>query len=259
MSLFVVPIPIGITAPALLDSHNVAYALTCSPNSDGHYYGESAEWIGNNNPDIVGIQSNMVTPSSSSDVYVADANPWQNGYVGHALWLNTDASVPYWIEIGNSYGWNDNQNYFGSSSFIFYWADNRPNGGGYHIHWITGGLATVWGTAYQYGIIPIFAGSSEYEVYINNSSGTGNSLYTGFSIDDPTSVQSANTGLESTSCSSYTNSDYMSAYMENEEYSPSAGYSWLGWGSRQVILENSPAFALWPSGYEYSKLQYGES
>jgi hypothetical protein len=80
------------------------------------------------------------------------------------MWLaTTDTTFNYWVEEGITEG----EHYDGTcgNGDQFFWADNRPNGGGYHEHYPGGSVGL--NTTYTYKIM--FDGNTTYEVDRNGS------------------------------------------------------------------------------------------
>jgi hypothetical protein len=57
-------------------------------------------------------------------------------FINWELWLVMNGG-PYWVEGGMTYGYLDTNTH--GNNFSWFWADSRPNGGGYHEHFISAG------------------------------------------------------------------------------------------------------------------------
>jgi hypothetical protein len=103
-------------------------------------------------------------------------------FTDEELWQGTDSSsgLSDWVELGGSYGWPN-----GASRYWF-WADNRPNGGGYHAHYPGGSLSLD----VYYPIEVVYDGSSKWSVLGPSWSAT--------SISNPPSGKALETGAEIT-------------------------------------------------------------
>lgn len=85
-----------------------------------------------------------------------------NGYrLQNEIWdVSTDGA--YWTEAGVTSGKAYDNNYY---SKHWFWADNRPNGGGYHEHEVAG----TANTEVRYPVEIVWAGSDTWEVFGGNS------------------------------------------------------------------------------------------
>jgi hypothetical protein len=108
-------------AVAMVAPGGPAYAATCTTSShcygEVYYYSSSQLWGINQ-----GLNVSCLGPVSSPS----------SNFVTQEMWLLTaNSSSAYWVEEGMAYG-----NPQGSKRY-FFWADSRPNGGGYHEHDLT--------------------------------------------------------------------------------------------------------------------------
>lgn len=112
--------------------------------------------------------------------------PYDN-FATTEMWVftNNSPSGAYWIEEGMAWGYPQGPN------FYWYWADNRPNGGGYNEHDLTS-LATNYNTSYNVSIH--YHGSGIWYVYRD-----GNLI--GTSTGNPGPSQGGETGTEFTTTS----------------------------------------------------------
>ena len=148
------------------------------------------------------------------------------GFVASVLWqgTNNDTGLNYRVEEGYTYGWQ------GQNILTFYWADNRPNGGGYHEHPITDITPSQYSTY-----------NMEIFWYHTNWLVTINSVDEGNSTNNPAYGKALETGTESTSSQSVLNS----AESNNLAYDKS-GSGWIsGWGGATQLISNAPAYAYW--------------
>ena len=136
---------------------------SCGNPTSGHCYGAQF-WGGANGADTrISIDSRLKGSAPQDGYYFASTE----------MWLS---SPTYWVEAGIISQWA-----VAYSTFPFYfWADNRPNGGGFSFHYLAF-ECTCGGTA----LTRITRnGSSSWNVLIqdNNSSYTGTSTSNNFSV-----------------------------------------------------------------------------
>ena len=112
-------------------------ALTASANASAatHYYAllESGD-IGEDatNGEFINIQTNILHQTCSFPTY---------DEVNHEMWYQLspdDARGTYWIEVGFKDGITDT--IFSCKTDTLFWADSRPNGGGYNEHYFNIGI-----------------------------------------------------------------------------------------------------------------------
>jgi len=125
----------------------------------------------------------------------ADDGSWINIYtailslgscsnaITHEMWYETYADGAYWVEVGVQSGYPIGLCF----EQILYWADNRPNGGGYHQHF-NGNVSWQFDEWYGMSITTGGPGSCEWDVVFggvslgvstSNCPGTGRTLVAG--------------------------------------------------------------------------------
>jgi hypothetical protein len=152
-----------------------AHAATCSPS---HCYAV-VEW--NRSTTLHGL-SEVLNVSC-----LTTANPSSN-FVTEEMWLGTGSSSTgqYWVEEGMAYGAPQ-----GASRYYF-WADNRPNGGGYHEHDLT--ISASLHTNYVDDIIWIPPNS--WGVYRGGTSLGTSTVNGGTSLWESTGEETTNTSAQ---------------------------------------------------------------
>jgi hypothetical protein len=143
---------------------------SCGGLSSGHCYGVQA-WGGANGADTrISLDTNLSGGASSND--------WNNwSFVTTELWLSNGT---YWVEVGVISEYRE----FNSTYPYYFWADQRPNGGGFSFHY--------WTYIPGSGQTPLFRitriNSSQWSVLVrdNTYSYTGTSTYNQFT---PSSIQ----------------------------------------------------------------------
>jgi hypothetical protein len=168
----------------------------------------------------VTIRSNYLTvPNLSTD------------FANNDNWVVDSTSVNYWIEAGIIHGTYCCNNYAASPSF--FWADSRPNGGGFHSH--QGGGASL-NTYYDDFIY--YQGGGNWYVDVGG--------FTGNSLSNITTAKFIETGTEvtvqsATVCSSQS---HLSYYDQN-------GLSHSGWSDathgNATLFQSRPPYAYWGS------------
>lgn len=110
-----------------------AAAVTCSPSN--HCYGEVEYFTGTQ---IFGLNQGL-------DVRCLGpmGAPTSSNFVTQEMWERTAGNISgnWWVEVGMAYGAPQ------GSTRYFFWADNRPNGGGYHEHDLS--ISTTLGQVYD--------------------------------------------------------------------------------------------------------------
>jgi hypothetical protein len=100
---------------------------------------------------------------NSSDLWVSD---YTTLFAASDSWVNNGA---YWVEAMINYGTCG-----GARAYVFFcWADQRPNGGGYHEH---AGPAASLNTSYDDKIT--YAGSGNWAVDVGGFTGTSTNSFT---------------------------------------------------------------------------------
>lgn len=114
------------------------YPYNCNPlynNGNFHCYGET-EW-NKAKFTYTGVQAN----DSVQSINGGGAHGYSNGFMTNEVWLNDFISYfpdSYWVEAGYIQGENVVQHAINCTyDEQFFWADNRPNGGGFHAHCYT--------------------------------------------------------------------------------------------------------------------------
>jgi hypothetical protein len=87
--------------------------------------------------------------------------PNNGNFVTNEVWDSNDSGTD-WTEVGIVSGIGDNGDYYSKEWF---WADSRPNGGGYHEHEI-GQTATAGD---EYSVETTYIGDNEWAIYGGNS------------------------------------------------------------------------------------------
>lgn len=102
---------------------NLPLAWSCGNPNSGHCYGVQL-WGGANGADTrISLNSYLNGGATSNDYY-------NQSFVTTEMWLVTTNST-YWVEAGIiSEYW-----YTNSVRPFYFWADNRPNGGGFSFHY----------------------------------------------------------------------------------------------------------------------------
>lgn len=180
---FVVILAGSVALAALLNLNvTAASAADCSNTYGSHCYGV-VDWSATTG----GGKTGIYVPYSNLSV----ANIYTD-FENQELWVGTGGysfPPPYWVEVGYTLGQIQNAPF--SVNPRWYWADNRPNGGGYHEHAVTN-VGNVWD--YQGLWVPVDSYSSTSGQWIVEINGT----YVGTSTNNPGASGSMQTGIEST-------------------------------------------------------------
>jgi hypothetical protein len=206
-------------AAALTIPAGPAYAATCTTSS--HCYGEvewysSAQVYGTNQ----GLDVRCLGPMGAST---------SSNFVTEEMWLLTNnSSGAYWVELGMAYGAPQ------GSTRYFFWADNRPNGGGYHEHDLS--IAANFNTTYD-----------DYITWVGNNSWQvrrdGTTL--GTSTSNPGPSHRAHAGEELTA-----NTGAAAAITQFLYKQTSSGGIWTNnWPGASVSTDNPPYGGWISSGY----------
>ena len=208
-----------LTALTLAATAAPVYAATCTTSS--HCYGEveyysSGAIFGLNQGLDVRCLGPMGAPTSSN-------------FVTEEMWLATNnGSGNYWVETGMAYGAPQ-----GSTRYWF-WADNRPNGGGYHEHDLS--ISTAFGTIYDDYIT--WVGNNSWQVRRGNTT-------LGTSTHNPGSSHGGNAGEELTA-----NSGAGSAITQFLFKQTSSGGAWTNNWPGASVRTDSPPYGGWTdTGY----------
>jgi hypothetical protein len=137
------------------------------------------------------------------------ANPSTN-FTDEEMWQGTDnsAGLGYWVELGGSYGWPN-----GATRYWF-WADKRPNGGGYNAHYPGGTLSL----GVYYAIEVVYQGNNRWEAL-----GPG---WNGTSTNNPPSGKALEAGAEITDNVAHAVGNINQLYRFDTSYD--AIYGWSG-------------------------------
>ena len=218
-------------------SHNKAtlpLSWNCGDPYSGHCYGIQF-WGGANGADTrISLNVHLNGGTTSNDLS-------SRSFVNTEMWLQTSATgygTPgaYWVEAGveSSY-------YYTNSALPFYfWADQRPNGGGYSSHYLAGSLNS--GNA-LFRITR--SGSSNWNVLVQDN----NSSFTGVSTANNFSVANIVVGTE-------LHNNYQTAYEPNIYYTSNrwensnGQFVYQGNDGTSPPTVNPPVFANWYNGQD---------
>lgn len=185
---------------------------SCGDPNTGHCYGEQF-WGGANGADTrISLNVHLNGGGSSNDFY-------NFSFVTTEMWLNS-SNYKYWVEGGII-----SQIEFTGETFPFYfWADSRPNGGGFSFHYL-GRETYSPGTA----LVRITrSGSSDWNFLLND----GQIAFTGLSTINNFSVQNIQLGTE-------LHNNYQTAYKPNIYYTNNR---WLNSGGGFQYQTNDGLF-----------------
>jgi hypothetical protein len=188
--------------------------------SSGHCYGVENWW---NQPSMWGGLADLEAAKLSS------ADP-SNGFLSNELWVSTAGAADprtYWVEEGD----NDGVVLGADYGLSWFWADNRPNGGGYHEHYYNAATLSHTDAARI-----DWAGNSTWNVLVDG-------VAIGSSTSNPCCSHGFSAGIESTD-----NADVASVYDQNlqkEDTSGNWSYDWSGATPEQ----ESPASVWWTTQY----------
>jgi len=171
--------PLGLLPPSIA----AAFAIA-APAANANYYGIAQLRGGNFHGTQVTLRSNVLTvPNLNAD------------FANNDSWVVDSTAARYWVEAGIIHGTYCCNNYAASPSF--FWADSRPNGGGFHSH--QGGSAAL-NTYYNDKIR--YQGSGAWTVEVGSLAGTSTSNITSSTfVETGTEV----TTKSATACSSQSN------------------------------------------------------
>ena len=166
-------------AVASLASAEVANACTLIPGNNW----AGAIWLNTTNDQQGGRYWTTVSPIGIHDA--ASGN-----HINQTLWVasNGATDLGYWTEVGYIKG------FACDTTLEFYWADNRPNGGGFNKHLVTIIPNPVVGNTYKLWIV--YVGNSDWNVNIGGSN-------VGDSTSNPGGSHSVQAGLETSTTSNY--------------------------------------------------------
>jgi hypothetical protein len=202
----------------------IVLATSCTPTS--HCYGVA---IWTNSPSNTGnyVYIDSICLSGPNDnTNFADEELWEG--------TNNSTNLAYWVETGLSYG---EINGVPEGGPYWFWADNRPNGGGYHEHYYAKAANNV-----SYLLEIFYISNNQWYVYDNN-------VHVGTSSSNPPGSRSMETGEE------FTNSTYSikgsSSDMSWFDASGGNHFQWTYGGSSSYVYytPSSAAYAYWNSTY----------
>jgi hypothetical protein len=200
------------TALAAGPAASAQAASGCSLSS--HCYG-AATWF-----------SAPANYGSGGNIYFGclySANPSTN-FTDEEMWQGTDNStgLGYWVELGGSYGWPN-----GATRYWF-WADNRPNGGGYHAHYPGGTLSL----GVYYGLEVIYDGANKWTALGPAWSGT--------STGNPASGRALEAGAEITDNVAHAVGHVNVLYRFDTSYD-----TIRGWSGAAIPIPNPPVTSVY--------------
>jgi hypothetical protein len=169
---------VGFTTPA--------GAITgCPAGTVSHCYsiGRMGEnWTGNFVP-INAISGNLVVNCLGVDQ--------TTDFVNYETWLDTNLNVDpvgaYWVEEGAKLGIGVTG---ADEGFQWFWADNRPNGGGYYEHYLGDASLNQFTNVSFYWV----SGTGNWDVYLGGN-------YVGESVNNGAFAGGSDTGIEATTAS----------------------------------------------------------
>jgi hypothetical protein len=172
---------LGLFAPLIVGPATPAFASGCVPTTTNHCYGVY-EWDMGVYPTYGGA-ANLLATSLFTQF------PDNCDFATNELWVTPDLWTD-WVEEGQVYA---DDCY---SDVAWFWADQRPNGGGYHEHWVS---QSYLSTSYDAKIW--YAGSSRYYLYRDGTQigtstsepGPVNALESGNEVDGPVSAVHSHT------------------------------------------------------------------
>jgi hypothetical protein len=181
-----------------------SYAATCTWGSHCYAlteYGASLGGYAPTNGTSIDLEADCLTVSNANTDFI----DWE-------VWNDTNDDMGqgnYWVEAGMTAGTvvDGNGTHVG---FQWFWADNRPNGGGYNEHYVGGASTHIYTNVSIY-----WQGNANWDVYINNS-------YVGTSADNGANGWGGNAGMEST-----TTSARIRASLNNYQYAD-PNWNWIG-------------------------------
>lgn len=178
-------------------SGSAAPAQACSITS--HCYGV-ATWFGS--PASYGSGGNIYFAC----LWTADTG---TDFTDEELWQGTDNSTGLsdWVELGGAFGWPNGANRY------WFWADNRPNGGGYHAHY-PGGTVSL---DEYYALEVIYDGGNAWSAIGPN--------WTGASTNNPPSGEALEAGTEITNNVAHADGHINMLYRLDTSYDTVTGWS----------------------------------
>ena len=159
-----------IASPSFEAKASALISYSCT-DAAGHCYGV-ARWNG----PTLGGKANIFTNQSTSG----------DGFVHQEMWLNQTGSTFYWVEAGVK---TDIRHNYGSP--LLFWADMRPNGGGYSEHYSAFMQSNDFGKNVTVTISK--QGSDQFTV---NLSGLPSTSLSGTSTANPINIDRIDIGIE---------------------------------------------------------------
>jgi hypothetical protein len=205
-------------AVALTASAGRAYG--CSDAS--HCYG-IAEWDVSSPSGFHGGDVNLRTNCMSLSDY-------SGHFIDNEMWVVRNGN---WVETGLTEGTPI------GAAHRFFWADQRPSGGGYHEHFSSGGFSL--NTYYEAHIH--WTGNGTWNVFTGPFGGTSTSQF-----DAP--AYTLQTGTEVSSA----DSPHTYGSSSSMQYYDLGGHAQNGWGSgsgHAYLYSNGSAYVNWASTYDH--------
>jgi hypothetical protein len=144
---------------------------------------------------------------------------------------NADYAFNYWVEGGAEYGYN-------AANRHWFWADNRPNGGGYNQHFPSFGFSLDT----NYGIGFVYEGNDQWQVTVA-------SRFAGTSVANPPSGKALEAGTEMTTTSGTRSVGTISnlSYLDTGgvEHNAWPGSSFHGGGTATASMNNARTYISW--------------
>lgn len=101
----------------------VPMSWSCGTPNSNHCYGANF-WNGANGADTRITLNTSLSGGGTQNDYNSQS------FVTTEMWIETSQST-YWVEVGII----SQYSYFGKTYPYYFWADSRPNGGGFTFHW----------------------------------------------------------------------------------------------------------------------------
>jgi hypothetical protein len=183
-------------ATSVNSQHSHAAAWSCGNPNTGHCYGTTF-WGGANGADT------RITLNPSLNGGGTNNDRINDSFVTNEMWLESSGAT-YWVEAGVI----SEYSYAGTTYPFYFWADNRPSGGGFSFHYITSEASS--GNA----LVRITrSGTSNWNVLVRDSTS-----YTGTSTVNNISIANIMLGAE-------LHNNYQTAYDPGTDYTNNR---WLG-------------------------------
>lgn len=192
-------------------------SYSCGDLSSGHCYGVKF-WGGANGAD--------------TRITLHPTNGGNDGFVNTEMWLQS-SDTSYWVEAGirscSCFNVVDGS--------MFFWADSRPNGGGYHEHFSNYLYSTDW--SQPNALVRITrSGTSSWNVSVNDNV----TLLTGTSADNNITIGYIEVGMELAGTSgAYAPLNYFT----NNRWMDNSGYFHYQTNDGTGQSQNGPIFSGW--------------